>query len=129
MIDQEDDDGSAERPEILLLESFLPLLLLLFLLLLLLLLLFLLHTWVAQGVCSWEWGGRHGNCPLLDEGELDGSFSLLHIVTLSSQLIHFLYCKLNSQAEVDVLDKLPIPFGLIRYGVAPDHGAVKVMLH
>ena len=24
-------------------------------------------------------------------------------------------------ADVDVLDRLPAPFGLVRYGVAPDH--------
>ena len=23
--------------------------------------------------------------------------------------------------EVDIIDRLPIPFGLVRYGVAPDH--------
>lgn len=39
--------------------------------------------------------------------------------------------------EVDILDKLPVPFGLVRFGVAPDHpeikvkniGAVKLILH
>lgn len=30
--------------------------------------------------------------------------------------------------KVDVLEKLPIPFGLIRYGVAPDHGGVKASI-
>jgi len=29
-------------------------------------------------------------------------------------------------AEVDILEKLPVPFGLVRYGVAPDHPEVKV---
>ncbi|GFU00145.1 NADPH:adrenodoxin oxidoreductase, mitochondrial [Nephila pilipes] len=27
--------------------------------------------------------------------------------------------------EVDIFDKLPVPFGLIRYGVAPDHPEIK----
>ncbi len=27
--------------------------------------------------------------------------------------------------EVDVLDRLPIPYGLVRYGVAPDHTSIK----
>jgi ferredoxin--NADP+ reductase len=27
--------------------------------------------------------------------------------------------------EVDVLDKLPVPFGLVRYGVAPDHFSIR----
>ncbi len=29
--------------------------------------------------------------------------------------------------SVDVLEKLPVPFGLIRYGVAPDHQSTKVV--
>ena len=28
--------------------------------------------------------------------------------------------------EVDIIEKLPVPFGLVRYGVAPDHQNVKV---
>jgi ferredoxin--NADP+ reductase len=27
--------------------------------------------------------------------------------------------------EVDVIDRLPCPYGLVRYGVAPDHGKIK----
>jgi ferredoxin--NADP+ reductase len=27
--------------------------------------------------------------------------------------------------EVDVLDRLPVPFGLVRYGVAPDHHSIR----
>ncbi|HLI62067.1 MAG TPA: FAD-dependent oxidoreductase, partial [Terriglobales bacterium] len=30
-------------------------------------------------------------------------------------------------ASVDVLEKLPVPFGLIRYGVAPDHQGTKAV--
>lgn len=29
--------------------------------------------------------------------------------------------------RVDMLDKLPTPFGLVRYGVAPDHPEVKIV--
>lgn len=29
-------------------------------------------------------------------------------------------------AQVDVYEKLPVPFGLVRFGVAPDHPEVKV---
>ena len=32
-------------------------------------------------------------------------------------------CK--STVKVDLLEKLPFPFGLVRYGVAPDHPEVK----
>jgi ferredoxin/flavodoxin---NADP+ reductase len=27
--------------------------------------------------------------------------------------------------EIDMIDRLPTPFGLVRYGVAPDHPAIK----
>jgi adrenodoxin-NADP+ reductase len=33
--------------------------------------------------------------------------------------------KLNITARLDVLERLPTPFGLVRYGVAPDHPEVK----
>lgn len=33
--------------------------------------------------------------------------------------------KKNSNIHVDVYEKLPVPFGLLRYGVAPDHPEVK----
>jgi len=29
------------------------------------------------------------------------------------------------EVEIDVLDRLPAPFGLVRYGVAPDHAKIK----
>ena len=29
------------------------------------------------------------------------------------------------QVTVDVLDRLPTPYGLVRYGVAPDHPSIK----
>ena len=29
-------------------------------------------------------------------------------------------------AKVDMFEKLPVPFGLVRFGVAPDHPEVKV---
>jgi adrenodoxin-NADP+ reductase len=31
-----------------------------------------------------------------------------------------------SDAVVDMYEQLPVPFGLVRYGVAPDHPEVKV---
>lgn len=33
----------------------------------------------------------------------------------------------NKEVLVDIIEKLPVPFGLIRYGVAPDHQEVKVV--
>lgn len=33
--------------------------------------------------------------------------------------------KLLPEARIDVIEKLPVPFGLIRYGVAPDHQGTK----
>lgn len=34
----------------------------------------------------------------------------------------------SEDAVVDMYEKLPVPFGLARYGVAPDHPEVKVRL-
>ena len=31
----------------------------------------------------------------------------------------------DGHAEVDVFDRLPVPFGLVRYGVAPDHFSIR----
>ena len=33
--------------------------------------------------------------------------------------------RLLPTASIDILEKLPVPFGLIRYGVAPDHQSTK----
>ena len=31
-------------------------------------------------------------------------------------------------AQVDVFDRLPAPYGLVRYGVAPDHPRIKEII-
>ncbi|HAJ06015.1 MAG TPA: NADP oxidoreductase, partial [Chloroflexi bacterium] len=36
-----------------------------------------------------------------------------------------LFKEYNNIVEVDMFDKLPTPFGLVRYGVAPDHQKIK----
>ncbi|XP_072386920.1 NADPH:adrenodoxin oxidoreductase, mitochondrial isoform X1 [Diabrotica undecimpunctata] len=36
--------------------------------------------------------------------------------------------KLNSP-EIDIIEKLPVPFGLVRFGVAPDHPEVKNVIN
>lgn len=48
--------------------------------------------------------------------------------TRISKCICNLICeqKLGSEVRVDIFEKDPIPFGLVRYGVAPDHPEVKV---
>jgi adrenodoxin-NADP+ reductase len=35
--------------------------------------------------------------------------------------------KAHQGAEVDIIDRLPTPFGLVRSGVAPDHPDTKVI--
>ena len=35
-------------------------------------------------------------------------------------------CALINTPRIDVVDRLPVPYGLVRYGVAPDHMEVKV---
>jgi ferredoxin/flavodoxin---NADP+ reductase len=37
--------------------------------------------------------------------------------------------KADETATVDILDKLPTPYGLIRYGVAPDHPRIKEIIN
>lgn len=32
-------------------------------------------------------------------------------------------------AQVDLIEKLPVPFGLVRFGVAPDHPDVKIVIN
>ncbi|XP_066255690.1 NADPH:adrenodoxin oxidoreductase, mitochondrial [Euwallacea similis] len=32
-------------------------------------------------------------------------------------------------SEIDIIEKLPVPFGLVRFGVAPDHPEVKNVIH
>lgn len=34
--------------------------------------------------------------------------------------------KTHEKAEIDIIDRLPTPFGLVRSGVAPDHPETKV---
>ncbi len=33
--------------------------------------------------------------------------------------------KLGDEVRVDIIDRLPVPYGLIRFGVAPDHQSIK----
>lgn len=33
--------------------------------------------------------------------------------------------QIGTEASIDIFEKLPAPFGLVRYGVAPDHPAIK----
>jgi len=35
--------------------------------------------------------------------------------------------KKQPDARIDMYEHLPVPYGLVRYGVAPDHPEVKVM--
>ena len=33
----------------------------------------------------------------------------------------------EEQARVDIIDRYPVPYGLIRFGVAPDHQSLKAV--
>jgi len=35
--------------------------------------------------------------------------------------------KFGDQVKVDIIDRLPVPYGLIRFGVAPDHQSIKAV--
>lgn len=37
--------------------------------------------------------------------------------------------KARQQAQVDIIDRLPMPFGLVRSGVAPDHPETKIVVN
>ncbi|KAK1312092.1 hypothetical protein QJS10_CPA07g00793 [Acorus calamus] len=37
--------------------------------------------------------------------------------------------KAHDRAEVDMIERLPTPFGLVRYGVAPDHPETKIVIN
>ena len=38
-----------------------------------------------------------------------------------------LLAKADADVAIDILDRLPTPFGLLRYGVAPDHASIKAV--
>lgn len=42
-----------------------------------------------------------------------------------------MYLKLQSHqnVKIDILERLPVPYGLVRFGVAPDHPEVKNVIH
>lgn len=44
---------------------------------------------------------------------------------MSELFLHF-SLKARQDVEVDIYERLPVPFGLVRFGVAPDHPEVKV---
>jgi hypothetical protein len=37
--------------------------------------------------------------------------------------------QIKADIEVDMYEAMPVPYGLVRYGVAPDHPEVKVSIH
>ena len=37
--------------------------------------------------------------------------------------------KSGTPCAIDLFDRLPAPFGLVRYGVAPDHPRIKQVVH
>lgn len=47
-------------------------------------------------------------------------------VLCSNELKLLLLPQHHRLAQVDIYEKLPVPFGLVRFGVAPDHPEVKV---
>lgn len=35
----------------------------------------------------------------------------------------------DANVAIDILERLPVPFGLVRYGIAPDHAATRNVIH
>lgn len=50
-------------------------------------------------------------------------FSVFELLRVCEQML-----KAHQEAQVDIIDRLPTPFGLVRSGVAPDHPETKVKL-
>ena len=51
------------------------------------------------------------------------------VLCFSSRLTHVcvvFFFQGCPDVQVDVYERLPVPFGLVRFGVAPDHPEVKV---
>lgn len=59
--------------------------------------------------------------PMLDMG-------IFHIY----QIVFVVMCVFyqgNASVEIDFFERLPVPFGLVRFGVAPDHPEVKNVIN
>ncbi|KAM4032368.1 NADPH:adrenodoxin oxidoreductase, mitochondrial isoform 1-T1 [Anomaloglossus baeobatrachus] len=88
--------------------------------------------------CSWMW--RLPRCPLLGTTRRLGAARTLsssrqppRICIVGSGPAGFYTAqhllKHHTQATVDIYEKLPVPFGLVRFGVAPDHPEVKNVIN
>ena len=53
---------------------------------------------------------------------------LLNAVTQYVLFLSLILQQGDKSLHVDIYDRLPVPFGLVRYGVAPDHPDVKVTI-
>ena len=54
------------------------------------------------------------------------NYNLQYIYVLFEYLVFIISIQKNTDVFVDIIEKLPVPFGLIRFGVAPDHPELKV---
>ena len=49
-----------------------------------------------------------------------------NLYVLFEYLVFIISIQRSADVFVDIIEKLPVPFGLIRFGVAPDHPEIKV---
>ena len=64
----------------------------------------------------------------LDSPDRDAKGFVSKLVHPQQRLISFLSARIqkgNDSIHVDLLEKVPVPYGLVRYGVAPDHMDVR----
>jgi|TARA_B110000240_G_scaffold198396_1_gene259297 ferredoxin--NADP+ reductase len=77
-----------------------------------------------------NWGCFDNNCSQVRAGELSmtnpQSFKVA-IVGAGPSGFYAAEELLNYGVQVDMYEKLPVPFGLVRYGVAPDHQKLKLV--
>lgn len=44
-------------------------------------------------------------------------------------ILNLFYVQNCNKVKIDILERLPVPYGLVRFGVAPDHPEVKNVIH
>lgn len=80
---------------------------------------------------TYHYAGKHLAIPLIRKTLSTRYFSINVAVVGSGPAGFYTAQKLlkNLNVKVDIFEKLPVPFGLVRYGVAPDHAEIKNVIN
>ncbi|KAI3365430.1 hypothetical protein L3Q82_010515 [Scortum barcoo] len=89
-----------------------------------------------KGVCGWKWSCRFLHSTAFDQGHkcyletLPKSAFAFPIMAITRCVsVSFSSFQACQDVEVDIYERLPVPFGLVRFGVAPDHPEVKNVIN